>query len=81
MRGRSPPSRTVLHTQAAVATEPTVAAIVRAQTGAAWSRARRLCAEGRVTLNGTRCLDPATRVAAGAVVAVAAQAPKLRGGP
>ena len=81
MRGRSPPSRTVRHAQAAVATETTVAAIVRAQTGAAWSRARRLCAEGRVTINGTRCLDPATRVAADAVVAVAAQAPKLRGGP
>ena len=30
--------------------EPTVAAVVRQQTGVAWSRARRLCTEGRVTL-------------------------------
>jgi len=61
--------------------EPTVAAIVRQQTGLAWSRARRLCTEGRVTLNGERCLDPASRVAPGAVVAVDQTAPKLRTGP
>ena len=34
-----------------------------------------------MTLNGERCVDPATRVAAGAVVAVDEQAPKLRSGP
>ncbi len=62
-------------------TEPTVAAVVRQQTGAAWSRARRLCTEGRVTLNGERCLDPAWRVAPGMVVAVDPSAPKLRAGP
>ena len=61
--------------------EPTVAAIVRQQTGLAWSRARRLCTEGRVTLNGERCLDPASRVAPGTVVAVDQTAPKLRTGP
>jgi 23S rRNA pseudouridine1911/1915/1917 synthase len=61
--------------------EPTVAAVVRQQTGAAWSLARRLCAEGRVTVNGERCLDPASRVAPGAVVAVDQEAPKLRTGP
>jgi 23S rRNA pseudouridine1911/1915/1917 synthase len=61
--------------------EPTVAAVVRQQTGVAWSRARRLCTEGRVTLNGQRCLDPASRVAPGTVVAVDQQAPKLRTGP
>ena len=61
--------------------EPTVAAVVRQQTGVAWSRARRLCVEGRVTLNGQRCLDPASRVAPGMVVAVDQQAPKLRTGP
>ncbi len=61
--------------------EPTVAAIVRQQTGVAWSRARRLCTEGRVTLNGERCLDPASRVAPGTVVAVDQTAPKLRTGP
>lgn len=81
MRGRSPPSRTVRHELAAVSEEPTVAALVRQQTGAAWSRARRLCAEGRVTLDGARCLDPATRVAAGAVVEVDERAPKRRTGP
>jgi 23S rRNA pseudouridine1911/1915/1917 synthase len=59
--------------------EPTVAAIVREQTGFAWSRARRLCTEGRVTLNGKRCLDPASRVAPGAVVVIDAHAPRLRG--
>jgi 23S rRNA pseudouridine1911/1915/1917 synthase len=60
--------------------EPTVAAVVRQQTGVAWSRARRLCTEGRVTVNGERCLDPAARVAPGALVAVDPQAPKLRTG-
>ena len=60
---------------------PTVAAVVRQQTGAAWSLARRLCIEGRVTVDGQRCLDPASRVAPGAVVAVAPQAPKFRTGP
>ena len=60
--------------------EPTVAAIVRRQTGVAWSRARDLCAEGRVTVNGQRCLDPALRVPPGAEVAVDERAPKLRTG-
>src|SRR5882672_1936567 len=60
--------------------EPTVAAIVRDQTGAAWSRARELCTEGRVTVNGQRCLDPALRVSPGAVVVVDERAPKLRTG-
>jgi 23S rRNA pseudouridine1911/1915/1917 synthase len=57
--------------------EPTVAAVVREQTGAAWSRARELCTEGRVTVNGERCLDPASRVPPGAVVIVDERAPKL----
>jgi 23S rRNA pseudouridine1911/1915/1917 synthase len=61
--------------------QPTVAAVVRQQTGVPWSRARRLCTEGRVTLNGQRCLDPASRVAPGTVVAVDQQAPKPRTGP
>ena len=61
--------------------EPTVAAVVRQQTGVPWSRARRLCLEGRVTVDGQRCLDPATRVASGATVAVDATAPKLAAGP
>src|SRR6266851_8761146 len=60
--------------------EPTVAAIVREQTGAAWSRARGLCSEGRVTVNGERCLDSALRVPPGAVVVVDERAQKLRPG-
>lgn len=63
------------------APDPTLAAVVRQQTGVAWSRARSLCAEGRVTVNGERCLDPATRVAPDALVAVDDQAPKIRRGP
>ena len=54
--------------------EPTVAAVVRQQTGVPWSRARGLCAEGRVTVDGQRCLDPATRVSPGMVVAVEVKA-------
>jgi 23S rRNA pseudouridine1911/1915/1917 synthase len=61
-------------------TEPTVAAIVRDRTGVAWSRARALCAEGRVTVNGQRCLDPALRVSSSAEVVVDERAPKLRTG-
>jgi 23S rRNA pseudouridine1911/1915/1917 synthase len=60
--------------------EPTVAAIVRRQTGAAWSRARELCTEGRVTVNGQRCLDPALRVPPGTEVVVDERAPKVRAG-
>jgi len=58
--------------------EPTLAAIVREQTGAAWSRARDLCAKGRVTVNGQRCLDPARRVSPDAIVIVDERAPKPR---
>jgi 23S rRNA pseudouridine1911/1915/1917 synthase len=61
--------------------EPTVAAVVRQQTGVAWSLARRLCAEGRVTVDGERCLDPAARVAPGTVIVVDQRAPKLRTSP
>jgi 23S rRNA pseudouridine1911/1915/1917 synthase len=59
---------------------PTVAAVVRQQTGVAWSLARRLCAEGRVTVDGERCLDAASRVAPGTVVVVDQAAPKIRTG-
>jgi 23S rRNA pseudouridine1911/1915/1917 synthase len=60
---------------------PTVAAVVREQTGLSWSRARGLCAEGRVTVNGERWLDAALRVPPGATVVVDARAPKLRERP
>ena len=55
--------------------------MVRQRTGVAWSRARGLCTEGRVTVDGELCLDPAARVTPGAVVAIDQRAPKLRSGP
>ena len=60
--------------------EPTVAAVVRDQTGVSWSRARELCGQGRVTVNGQQCLDPASRVSPGTAVVVDEHAPKLRTG-
>lgn len=64
------------------ASQPTVAAVVREQLGVAWSKAKQLCTEGRVTVDGVRCTDPAARVESGAVVAVDPHGPKLRaGGP
>lgn len=60
---------------------PTVAAVVREQTGVAWSRARKLCTEGRVTVNGERCLDPASRIPPDALVVVDEYAPPIRTGP
>ena len=62
-------------------TAPTVAAVVREKTGASWSRAKKLCSDGRVTVNGQRCLDPATRVLPDAVVVVDEHAPKVEKGP
>ncbi len=63
------------------ALEPTVAAAVREQTGVSWSRARRLCTEGRVTVDGERCLDPAARVSPDALIVVDQRGPKLDRGP
>lgn len=63
------------------APEPTVAAVVREQTGVSWSRARSLCSEGRVSVDGRRCLDPATRISASAVVVVNQHGPKRDQGP
>ncbi len=60
---------------------PTLAALVREQTGTPWSRAKRLCEEGRVTVDGVCCLDPAMRVKPGAVVVVNEHGPKRRKGP
>jgi 23S rRNA pseudouridine1911/1915/1917 synthase len=71
----------VLHAEAKHAIEPTVAAVVRERIGCAWSRARELCAQGRVAVDGVCCLDPARRIAAGSQVVVDEQAPKLRAGP
>jgi len=60
---------------------PTIAALVREKTGVAWSRARKLCIDGRVTVDGERCLDPASRVSPDAVVVIDEHAPKHRPGP
>jgi 23S rRNA pseudouridine1911/1915/1917 synthase len=54
---------------------------VREQEGVAWSKAKALCEQGRVAVDGVRALDPAMRVPAAAVVTVDAFAPKLRAGP
>jgi hypothetical protein len=54
---------------------------VRELAGVSWSRARSLCAEGRVTVDGERCLDPAARIAPGAVVVVDARDASSTGGP
>jgi len=61
--------------------DPTLAARVREQTGVSWSRARSLCSDGRVTVNGERCLDPAQRVSPEAVVAVHESGSKRDSGP
>ena len=78
-RTRKPPP--IVHEAERNVPEPTVAAVVREQTGVAWSRARALCTEGRVSVDGQRCVDPACRVAAGSVVVVDQQAPRIRTGP
>jgi 23S rRNA pseudouridine1911/1915/1917 synthase len=59
---------------------PTVAAVVREQTGVSWSRARNLCSEGRVSVDGERCLDPARRIPREAIVAVDERGPRLAKG-
>jgi 23S rRNA pseudouridine1911/1915/1917 synthase len=60
---------------------PTVAAVVREKTGATWSRARQLCADGRVTVDGERILDPAERIPPGAEVVIDERGPKVDRGP
>ena len=59
---------------------PTLAAVVRERTGATWSRAKQLCVDGRVTVDGERCTDPAARVSPDAVVVVSETAPRQRAG-
>lgn len=59
---------------------PTLAALVRERAGVPWSRARKLCIEGRVSVDGERCLDPAARVSRDAAVVIDEQAPKHRTG-
>jgi len=59
----------------------TIAAIVRERAGVSWSRAKALCAEGRVTVDGERCLDPARLVPPTANVEIAPHGPKVEKGP
>ena len=59
----------------------TLAAAVREQLGTAWSRAKTLCMQGRVRVDGERCVDPAKRIADDAIVVVDQHAPKLPTGP
>src|SRR4051812_21249291 len=60
-----------------IPTIPTIAAIVRERTGVSRSRARQLCADGRVTVDGHRRLDPASRVSPAQIVVVDPHGPKL----
>src|SRR5437868_5696708 len=55
---------------------PTLAALVRDRAGLSWARARKLCTDGRVTVDGERCLDPAIRVGPGSVIVVDAHGAK-----
>jgi 23S rRNA pseudouridine1911/1915/1917 synthase len=80
-RSRAPKPQPIQHAAERHVDEPTLAAVVREQTGLPWSRARALCFDGRVTLDGVRCIDPAARVAPGSEVVVDEQARRLRTGP
>lgn len=60
--------------------EPTVAEAVRAQAGVSWSRAKKLVSDGRVSVDGEKCLDPAARVHAGAAIVIEAQGTRPRTG-
>jgi 23S rRNA pseudouridine1911/1915/1917 synthase len=57
---------------------PTIAALVRERTGCSWSRAKKLCEDGRVTVGGEKMLDPAARVAADAEIAISEEGTRRR---
>jgi 23S rRNA pseudouridine1911/1915/1917 synthase len=61
-----------------LAATPTLAAVVRDRMGISWSRAKALCLDGRVTVDGERERDPAARVRPGADIVVDAHAPKSK---
>lgn len=54
------------------------AALRRRMAGRSWNDVRRLAETGKVRVNGTVVLDPATRVSAGSRVAITMTAPKPR---
>lgn len=80
MRRRTPAATTEPRPADLPGLDPTLAAAVRALTGVSWSRARELCATGRVTVDGTRSVDPALRVPAAAAVAIDVSGPRQRSG-
>ena len=57
---------------------PTLAAFVRERTGCSWSRAKALCVDGRVTVDGERVRDPAVRVRPDAVVEIHEHGQKVK---
>jgi 23S rRNA pseudouridine1911/1915/1917 synthase len=62
--------------------DATVSAFVRALVpGISWSRARELCRNGRVWIDGAAALDPASRLAAGSVVEVRPEGERAARGP
>lgn len=58
----------------------TAAAVVRSVLSLPWSKAKALCASGRVWVDGERVRDPAARVAVGATLEVDPEAPRERRG-
>lgn len=58
----------------------TVSAVVRELCALPWSKARKLCESGRVSVDGQRALDPAARVTAGSQVVVDPSGPRRRAG-
>jgi 23S rRNA pseudouridine1911/1915/1917 synthase len=57
------------------------AALRRRLPGRSWNDVKRLCATGKVTLDGARALDPTARVAAGQSIALDMTAPRPRQTP
>lgn len=56
----------------------TLAAFLRRRLGLPWREAQRLIVSGKVTVDGALCLEPGSRAAAAARVAIQADAPRPR---
>ncbi len=54
---------------------------MREKTGATWSRAKQLCIDGRVIVDGEPCRDPAARISPDSHVVVNEHGPKAERGP
>lgn len=57
---------------------PTVAAVVRERLKLPWSKAKKLCEDGRVIVDGEKVLDPAARVRPEAEIVIAAEGRRRR---